>query len=70
MFSLDTFLAGLPLLAQGTIETLKLFAMSLLGGGLIALPVAFARNSRFAPARWFGYGFIFVFRGAPLLVLL
>jgi His/Glu/Gln/Arg/opine family amino acid ABC transporter permease subunit len=70
MFSLDTFLAGLPLLAQGTIETLKLFAMSLIGGGLIALPVALARNSRLAPARGFGYGFIFVFRGAPLLVLL
>jgi His/Glu/Gln/Arg/opine family amino acid ABC transporter permease subunit len=70
MLSLDTFLAGLPLLLQGTIETLKLFAMSLVCGGLIALPVALARNSRFLPARGFGYGFIFVFRGAPLLVLL
>jgi polar amino acid transport system permease protein len=70
MFSLDTFLSGLPLLAQGTIETLKLFVLSIIGGGLLALPVALARNSRIAPARWFGYGFIFVFRGAPLLVLL
>lgn len=70
MFSIDTFITGLPLLARGTIETLILFALSLIGGALIALPVALARNSRAAPARWFGYGFIFVFRGAPLLVLL
>jgi His/Glu/Gln/Arg/opine family amino acid ABC transporter permease subunit len=70
MFALDTFLASLPLLLEGTVKTLELFAMSLLGGALIALPVALARNGGFLPARWFGYGFIFVFRGAPLLVLL
>jgi octopine/nopaline transport system permease protein len=70
MLSLDNFLAGLPLLAHGTLETLKLFAMSLIGGGLIALPVALARNSRVTLARWFGHSFVFAFRGVPLLVLL
>jgi len=70
MFALDTFLHGLPLLLEGTVKTLELFAMSLLGGALVALPVALARNSNLLPARWFGHGFIFVFRGAPLLVLL
>jgi His/Glu/Gln/Arg/opine family amino acid ABC transporter permease subunit len=70
MFALDTFLDGLPLLLQGTVKTFELFAMSLFGGALVALPVALARNSRLSAARWFGQGFIFVFRGAPLLVLL
>jgi His/Glu/Gln/Arg/opine family amino acid ABC transporter permease subunit len=70
MFSLETFILSLPMLARGTLETLILFVCALIGGGLVAFPVALARNARARSARWFGYGFIFVFRGAPLLVLL
>ena len=70
MFALQTFRDGIPALIDGTIETLRLFALSLLVGGLIALPVALARNSDENWVRWFAHGFIFVFRGAPLLVLL
>ena len=70
MFSGETFILSLPMLARGTLETLILFVCALIGGGLIAFPVALARNARTRSARWFGYGFIFVFRGAPLLVLL
>lgn len=70
MFSIETFIVSLPMLARGTLETLLLFVCALIGGGIIAFPVALARNARARSARWFGYGFIFVFRGAPLLVLL
>lgn len=70
MFALETVIGSLPVLIDGTIETLKLFASSLICGGLIALPVALAHNGRRAALRWFGIGFIFAFRGAPLLVLL
>jgi putative lysine/arginine/ornithine/histidine/octopine transport system permease protein len=70
MFALGTFLDGIPVLLAGTVETLKLFVLSLLCGGLVAWPVALARNSRTRVARWFALAFIFVFRGAPLLVLL
>lgn len=70
MFTLQTLTDGIPVLLNGTVETLKLFILSLVCGGAVALPVAFARNSATIAARWFAYGFIFCFRGAPLLVLL
>lgn len=70
MFTWQTFRDGISPLLDGTVETLKLFALSLVCGGLVALPVALARNSIVRPARWFAHMFIFVFRGAPLLVLL
>jgi His/Glu/Gln/Arg/opine family amino acid ABC transporter permease subunit len=70
MFAYQTFRDGISPLIDGTVETLRLFVLSMLCGGLIAVPVALARNSAEQPVRWFAHGFIFVFRGAPLLVLL
>lgn len=70
MMSWTHFLESLPVLLEGACRTLTLVGFTLVFGFLIALPVALARNSSAALPRWFAYGFVFVFRGAPLLVLL
>lgn len=70
MMSWANFVASLPSLYEGALRTIGLVGFTLVLGFLIALPVALARNSRVAAARWFAYIFVFVFRGAPLLVLL
>jgi len=70
IMDLATLLSVLPKLFDGTLVTLRLVAVVLIAGFLIALPVALARDSRYAAARAFAIAFIFVFRGAPALVLL
>ena len=70
MLRLETFLAGLPMLLDGTLVSLGLTLVTVICGAAVALPVALARNGRSTPARWLANGFIFLFRGAPLLVLL
>lgn len=59
-----------PLFAEGVWITVHLTALSLLIGFALALPMAFARAGRHplfdAPIR----GFVWVFRGSPLLVQL
>jgi His/Glu/Gln/Arg/opine family amino acid ABC transporter permease subunit len=70
IMDLQTLLAVLPDLLRGALVTLQLVAVVLVVGFLIALPVALARNARFGPLRAFGSGFVFAFRGAPVLVLL
>jgi octopine/nopaline transport system permease protein len=56
-------LAALPL-------TLEVWALSVALGGLVALAIAWARMSGIKPLEWFARGYVFVFRGAPLLVQL
>lgn len=57
-------------LVDGTLITLKLVALASLIGLVIAIPVAMARVSR-RPWLWMpAYGYIYVFRGTPLLVQL
>lgn len=70
IMDLETLIGYLPTLLRGTMVTLQLVVFVVVLGFLIALPVALARNAAFAPLRWFAIGFIFVFRGAPVLVLL
>ena len=63
-FMADVFLqliGGVPLLLQ-------LAGMSLGIGFVVAVLVAFARLSPFAPLRALAGGYVFVFRGTPLLV--
>ncbi len=55
------------LFAQGVWMTLHLTALSLLIGGLIAVPTAFAML-RGGIAGRFAYGYVYVFRGTPLIV--
>jgi len=56
-------LAALPL-------TLEVWALSVTLGGLVALALTWARASGIKPLELFARGYVFVFRGAPLLVQL
>lgn len=66
----ETFSGYIPLLIDGAVMTLILFVLTLVIGFVIGLPVALARNSKRPAAYIFGHGFIFFFRGAPLLAIL
>jgi putative lysine/arginine/ornithine/histidine/octopine transport system permease protein len=58
----------LPRLLTATLTTVELVVVSLLVGAVIAVPLALMRVS---PAPWLNvpaYGYIFFFRGTPLLV--
>lgn len=64
----DLFVSSLPKLMSGTGLTLELVVISLAIGGILAIPIALARVSR-NPLLWApAYGYIFFFRGTPLLV--
>jgi octopine/nopaline transport system permease protein len=65
-FLVSTFwrlMAALPL-------TLEVWSLSVVFGGLVALGLTFARASEIGPLVMFGRAYVFVFRGAPLLVQL
>lgn len=66
--NVDVILANLPKLLQGAVLTLELVALSLVVGGLLALPLALMRVSERWWLRWPAYAYVFVFRGTPLLV--
>lgn len=59
--TMKTLLAALPM-------TLALFALSVFFGGILALLIVWMRVSGNAIARNFAKGYIFVFRGSPLLI--
>jgi His/Glu/Gln/Arg/opine family amino acid ABC transporter permease subunit len=61
--SVPRFLAGAEL-------SLWLSLLALVFGGVLAVPLALARVGRFRPLNYAAYGFIFFFRGTPLLVQL
>lgn len=56
-----TLLAGVPV-------TLQLTAVSVIVGIILALVLAVLRLSQFRLARWFVAGYVFAFRGSPMLV--
>ena len=58
------------LLVDGTWVTLQLFAWSLLLGTVLGLILALMRLSRFRALRWLSLGYIWLFRGIPVLVAL
>lgn len=60
----------LPVILKGAVITAKLFAVTLLFALPLGLPIGLGENSRFAPIRWFCKGYVFVFRGTPLLLQL
>lgn len=66
----EGFTTYLPGLLEGAVTTIWLTLLTLLGGFVFAIPVAWCRNAKSRLARRFAFTFIFVFRGAPLLVLL
>ncbi len=59
---------AIPKLLEGTVLTLELVVFALLLGMIIALPIALMRVSANSVVRAIPYGYIFFFRGTPLLV--
>ncbi|BDX02015.1 ABC transporter permease [Marinomonas pontica] len=57
-----------PRLLQGTWVSLQLVVISIVLGGIFALPIALARISPVAWVRAVPFAYIFFFRGTPLLV--
>src|SRR4051812_24314627 len=66
----DVIIKWLPKLAQGATLTLELVAIAVIAGLLLAIPMGIARASRNPYVRALPCGYIFFFRGTPLLVQL
>ena len=64
------FLTVVVALNQGFLQTLKLFAVTLLGAIPLGLVISFGSMSRFSPLRWLTRGVIWVIRGTPLMLQL
>jgi putative lysine/arginine/ornithine/histidine/octopine transport system permease protein len=66
----DVIIQWLPKLFEGVGLTLQLVAMSGVIGLMLAIPLGVARASQHWYVRALPYGYIFLFRGTPLLVQL
>lgn len=64
----DVMIQSLPTLAGAALVTLQLLALTLLCGGLLALPLGIASGARSRFLRWPIGFYISFFRGTPLLV--
>ena len=69
-FDHDILVKYLPKFGTGLVTTAEIVIISMLIGGLIAYPVAMARLSSNRLLRGFAYGYIYFFRGTPLLAQL
>ena len=67
-FDLQLMVDSIPSLLEGMAMTVQLIALALALGLCLAIPLAVARVSKHAVVWMPVYGFIFVFRGTPLLV--
>jgi polar amino acid transport system permease protein/octopine/nopaline transport system permease protein len=68
MFDFSLVLTALPALGKGALLTLKLTALVILFGTVLALPVALARNSASTWLRTGANAYVMFFRGTPSLV--
>ncbi|HWD32692.1 ABC transporter permease [Pseudomonas caricapapayae] len=66
----EVIIKWLPRLAQGATLTLELVAIAVIAGLILAIPLGIARSSRHWYVRALPFGYIFFFRGTPLLVQL
>lgn len=66
----ELILKHLPKMAEGALLTLELLAVAVIAGLILALPMGIARASRLWYVRAVPYGYIFFFRGTPMLVQL
>ena len=66
----ELFIKWLPKLIQGATLTLELTALSVIAGLIVAIPLGIARSSKVWYVRSLPYGYIFFFRGTPLLIQL
>ena len=65
--NVELFLRYAPRLADGVLVTAQLVVLSVLIGGLIALPVALARLSQSRALGALAFAYVYFFRGTPLL---
>ncbi len=68
--SWELFIKWLPDFLEGAWLTLQLVGVSVVAGLILALPLGIARSSRLLAVCALPYGYIFFFRGTPLLVQL
>ena len=64
------FITVIKALSEGFLETLKLFAITLVGALPLGLVISFGSMSRFTPLRWLSRFVVWVFRGTPLMLQL
>ena len=67
---MDMFLTVIGALNEGFLQTLKLFAVTLIGAVPLGLIVSFGSMSRFTPLRWLTKTVVWVIRGTPLMLQL
>ncbi|MBQ7935982.1 MAG: amino acid ABC transporter permease [Clostridia bacterium] len=71
---MQTFLEQLPIvvgaLNEGFLQTLKLFAVTLLGAMPLGLLISFCSMSKFAPLKYLTKTVIWIVRGSPLMLQL
>lgn len=60
----------LPALLDGTVQTLKIFALTLVFSLPLGLPIAFGTMARFWPLKAVSKVYVWVFRGTPLMLQL
>ena len=66
----EVIIKYLPRLLEGAALTIELVAFAVMAGLILALPMGIARASKHWYVRALPYGYIFFFRGTPLLVQL
>ncbi len=64
------FITVIQALNQGFLETLKLFAVTLIGALPLGLIIAFGSMCRFTPLRWLARTLVWIIRGTPLMLQL
>lgn len=66
-FDHELFVRYWPRLQGGLLTTLNLVFISMLIGGVLAFPIAFARDSKNRLLAGWAFGYVYFFRGTPLL---
>lgn len=59
-----------PSFLSGLRVTLTLVAISVVLGGILSLPIAYGRMTRNKVLSWIAYGYVYFFRGTPLIAQL
>lgn len=66
-FDPDVFFKYMPRMFEGLLITTQLVVFSIFFGGLLAIPMALARMSSSAVVQSLAFGYVYFFRGTPLL---
>ena len=67
---MEMFLTVIGALNEGFLQTLKLFAVTLIGALPLGLIISFGSMSRFTPLRWLTKTVVWIIRGTPLMLQL